>query len=72
MNKEKTIRLNFGDKECLISPYEYPVTPEILRHYKKTGTFSLRKDADVPICPAHFLHDRERGIKPVFLCRQVA
>ena len=35
MNEEKTIRLNFGDKECLIAPYEYPVTPEILRHYKK-------------------------------------
>ena len=35
MSEEKTIRLNFGDKECLIAPYEYPVTPEILRHYKK-------------------------------------
>ena len=35
MSEEKTIRLNFGDKECLIAPYEYKVTPEILRHYKK-------------------------------------
>ena len=35
MSEEKTIRVNFGDKECLIAPYEYPVTPEILRHYKK-------------------------------------
>ena len=35
MSEEKTIRLNFGDKECLISPYEHPVSPEVLRHYKK-------------------------------------
>ena len=35
MSEEKTIRLNFGDKERLIAPYEYPVTPEILRHYQR-------------------------------------
>ena len=35
MNEEKMVCLNFGDKECQISPYEHPITPEFLRHYKR-------------------------------------
>ena len=35
MSEEKMVRLNFGNKECQIFPYEHPVAPEVLRHYKK-------------------------------------
>ena len=43
MNEDKTIRLNFGDKECLIAPYGYPVAPEAMRNYKKLDISSSEK-----------------------------
>ena len=43
MNEDKTVRLNFGDKECQISPYAHPVAPEIMRHYKKLELSSSEK-----------------------------
>ena len=35
MSEEKMVRLNFGDKECQIFPYEHAVAPEIVPYYKK-------------------------------------
>lgn len=43
MNDENIVRLDFGDKECQIFPYESPLSPDMSTQYEKLEVSTLSK-----------------------------
>ena len=50
MDDEKLLRLDFGDKECQLFPYESPLTPDISPQYEKMELSPMNKGQISALC----------------------